>query len=393
MIHREIENKIIKSTFLSPVICITGPRQSGKTTLVKKLFPYYQYYNLEFPEHREYARNDPKSFLAEFEKGLIIDEVQRVPEILSSIQFFVDEKKINGKIVVTGSQNLLLMQSVSQSLAGRVALFTLLPFSLSELENSDHDNPNYEKHIVKGLYPRIYDQDLDYSSWIRDYITTYIERDVRQIIAIKDLALFQNFLQLCAGHIGQIVNFSTFSNNLGVDIKTIKSWLSILETSYIVFLQQPYSKNVNKRLIKSPRLFFYDTGIACKLLGINDVNNFKSHYLKGALFESFIISEIHKYLFNQKIDGQVYFFRDSNGNELDAVIEIFGKNIIIEIKSGKTINHDFFKGFKYWDSLQIDIPTEKYLVYGGDQNQTRQLATVLSWKQVLRMFDKLMTHD
>lgn len=393
MIHRKIENKIIKSIDSIPVICITGPRQSGKTTLVKKLFPNYQYYNLEFPEHREYAQNDPKSFLANYEKGLIIDEVQRVPEILSSIQYYVDEKRINGKIVITGSQNLLMMQSISQSLAGRVALFTLLPFSISELENSDYENPAYEEYIVKGLYPRIYDQNLEHSSWIRDYISTYIERDVRQIIAIKDLALFQNFLQLCAGHIGQIVNFSTFSNNLGVDIKTIKSWLSILETSYIVFLQQPYSKNVNKRLIKSQRLFFYDTGIACKLLGINDINNFNSHYLKGALFESFIISEIHKYLFNEKIDGHVFFFRDSNGNELDAVIELSGKIKIIEIKSGKTINPDFFKGFKYWDKLQVDIYTEKYLVYGGDQNQTRQLANVLSWKHVLNMFDQTIIFD
>lgn len=388
MIRRIIENEIIKSLNSIPVICITGPRQSGKTTLVKKLFPNYQYYNLEFPEHREYAQNDPKSFLSEFEKGIIIDEVQRVPEILSSIQYFVDEKKINGKIVITGSQNLLLMQSVSQSLAGRVALYTLLPFSISELENSDYVYTTYEEYIVKGLYPRIYDQSIDYSSWIRDYISTYIERDVRQIVAVKDLTLFRNFLQLCAGHIGQIVNFSTFSNNLGVDIKTIKSWLSILETSYIVFLQQPYSKNVNKRLIKSPRLFFYDTGIACKLLGITNIINYNTHYLKGAIFESFIISEIHKYFFNHKIDGHISFFRDSNGNELDVIIEMPGMNIIIEIKSGKTINPDFFKSFKFWDKLQIEFPTEKYIIYGGDQSQTRQLATVLSWNQFLKMFDR-----
>jgi uncharacterized protein len=386
MIPRKIEEKIRDAGNKMPVICITGPRQSGKTTLVKNIFPSYQYYNLEFPEHRQFAQNDAISFLKGIDKGIIIDEVQRVPEILSSIQYFVDEKKILGKIIITGSQNLLLMQSVSQTLAGRVALFTLLPFSIEELEETSYGQKEYEDYLVKGFYPRIYDQNLDYTSWTRDYITTYVERDVRQIIAVKDLSLFRNFLQLCAGHTGQIVNYSTFSSNLGVDVKTIKSWLSLLETSYIVYLRQPYFKNINKRLIKAPRLYFYDTGIACNLLGIRNTDDFLSHYLKGGLFESFIIAEINKFFFNHRLNGQITYFRDSNGNEVDLVLELGSKQKVIEIKSGKTINQDFLKGLTYWDKLSTGMPSEKFLVYGGDQVQERSTTTVLGWKHLDKIF-------
>ena len=388
MIRRNIEVEILKVVDKMPVICITGPRQSGKTTLAKYLFPNYKYYNLEFPEHREFAKNDPTSFLKSIDQGMIIDEIQRLPEIFSSIQYFIDEKKVMGKIIITGSQNLLLMQSMSQTLAGRVALFTLLPFSIYELEGTPYQQTDYENYLIKGYYPRIYDLNLEYSNWIRDYISTYIERDVRQVIAIKDLSLFRNFLQLCAGHTGQIVNYSTFSNNLGVDVKTIKSWLSVLETSYIIYLLQPYSKNVNKRLIKAPRLYFYDTGIACNLLGINNEQSFSMHYLKGGLFESFIIAEIIKYLFNHKLNGQCTFFRDSNGNEIDVIVELEGKYKVVEIKSGRTINQDFFKGLTYWDKIQVEMPSEKYLIYGGDQIQERSIATVLGWRHLFKVVHK-----
>jgi uncharacterized protein len=387
MIQRAIENEILNASEKMPVICITGPRQSGKTTLVRHLFPDYQYYNLEFPEHRQYAASDPTGFLSAIDSGIIIDEVQRVPEILSSIQYFSDEKKLSGKIILTGSQNILLMQSVSQTLAGRVALFTLLPFSIFELEGTQFEETEFEKYMVKSLYPRIYDNNLNSTNWLQDYISTYIDRDVRQITAVKDLSLFSNFIKLCAGHTGQIVNYSTFSNNLGVDVKTIRSWLSVLETSYIVFIQQPYFMNINKRLIKSPRLFFYDTGLACHLLGIHSTIDFQSHYLKGGLFESFIISEINKFLFNHKIEGRNYFFRDSNGNEIDVILEFEGRKKAIEIKSGKTITSDFFKGFDSWKKVINGMECENYLVYGGDEVQKRSTAKVLGWRYLQQLFN------
>ena len=388
MIKREIENKILQAKDKMPVICVTGPRQSGKTTLVRYLFPGYKYYNLEFPEHRQFAQNDAVGFLNDFENGIIIDEIQRVPELLSSIQYFVDESQLNGRIIITGSQNILLMQSVSQTLAGRVALFLLLPFSISELENTIFEEKEYEAYMVKSFFPRIYDQNLDVNSWLQDYTNTYIERDVRQITAVKDLSLFTNFLRLCAGHIGQLVNFSTFSNNLGVDVKTVKAWMSVLETSFIIYLQPPYYRNFNKRIIKSPRLFFYDTGLACNLLGINTKKELFSHYLRGGLFESFGMSELHKYIFNHKLNAKIYFFRDSNGNEIDAIIELEGKLKAIEIKSGKTLNNDFFKSFGFFDKLFDELKLEKFLVYGGDSIQNRSMVKVLGWKYLMSIFQK-----
>ncbi|MBT3382144.1 MAG: ATP-binding protein [Prolixibacteraceae bacterium] len=388
MIKREIENKILQAKDKMPVICVTGPRQSGKTTLVRYLFPGYKYYNLEFPEHRQFAQNDAVGFLNDFENGIIIDEIQRVPELLSSIQYFVDESQLNGRIIITGSQNILLMQSVSQTLAGRVALFLLLPFSISELENTIFEEKEYEAYMVKSFFPRIYDQNLDVNSWLQDYTNTYIERDVRQITAVKDLSLFTNFLRLCAGHIGQLVNFSTFSNNLGVDVKTVKAWMSVLETSFIIYLQPPYYRNFNKRIIKSPRLFFYDTGLACNLLGINTKKELFSHYLRGGLFESFVMSELHKYIFNHKLNAKIYFFRDSNGNEIDAIIELEGKLKAIEIKSGKTLNNDFFKSFGFFDKLFDELKLEKFLVYGGDSIQNRSMVKVLGWKYLMSIFQK-----
>ena len=386
MIKRIISEKILQATEKMPVICITGPRQSGKTTLVKNLFPNYKYYNLEFPQHREFAQTDAISFLQDIDSGIIIDEIQRVPELLSTIQYFTDEKKITGKIIITGSQNILLMQSVSQTLAGRVALFTLLPFSVEELSGTGFEQPLYENYLVKSFYPRIYDQQLHPANWLQDYINTYIERDARQITAIKNLSVFSNFLMLCAGHIGQIVNLTTFSNNLGIDVKTAKAWLSILETSYIVYLEPPYYKNFNKRIIKSPKLYFYDTGLACNLLGIRNINDINTHYLKGALFESFIVAEFLKYNFNHKLNVKTYFFRDSNGNEMDTIIEYEGRIKTIEIKSGKTIARDFFKGFSYWDKINDLGKTDKYLIYGGDENQARSLAKVISWRNLTDIF-------
>ncbi|MCF8359378.1 MAG: ATP-binding protein [Prolixibacteraceae bacterium] len=389
MIRRDISNKILEAAEKMPVICVTGPRQSGKTTLVKNLFPHYTYYNLEFPQHREFAQKDAVGLLNKIEEGIIIDEIQRVPELLSTIQYIVDEKKTLGKVVITGSQNIMTMQTVSQTLAGRVALFTLLPFSFVELAGSGFEEKNAEDYMFKGFFPRIYDQGLDPVNWLQDYINTYVERDVRQVITVKDLTLFSNFLHLCAGHTGQLINYSTFSNNLGVEVKTIKSWMSILETSYTIFIQPPYYKNFNKRVIKAPRLFFYDTGLACNLLGIHSAHGLTNHYLRGGLFESFIISEFYKYIFNRKLNSKIYFFRDSNGNEVDVVFEQNGITKAVEIKSGKTIISDFFKGLNYWDKLTGLKKNEKYVIYGGDEDQYRTNARVLSWRNLNSVFEEI----
>lgn len=386
MIQRHIAAEILKAAGKMPVICVTGPRQSGKTTLVKNIFPDFTYYNLEFPEHRQYAQSDAKSFLQSAVSGIIIDEIQRVPELLSYLQYYVDEKKLAGKIILTGSQNILLMQAVSQTLAGRIALFTLLPFSVFELTDTQFGEAEYEKYLLKGLYPRIYDQKLEPVNWLQDYISTYVERDVRQLTAIRDLSLFSSFLQLCAGHCGQIVNYTTFSNNLGIDVKTVRAWLSILETSYIIYLQPPWFRNINKRVIKSPKLYFYDSGLVCNLLGLREVKDYNSHYMKGALFESFVLSELQKYIFNHKLLSKIYYFRDSNGNEIDAVIESSGSMKAVEIKSGKTIISDFFKVFHYWNKLTEGQQSKNYLVYGGEEYQSRSVAEVLGWKQLPKIF-------
>jgi predicted AAA+ superfamily ATPase len=388
MIVRNISEKIRDAAGKMPVVCVTGPRQSGKTTLVKSLFPGYKYYNLEFPQHRQFAQTDAVGLLKDIESGIVIDEIQRVPELLSTIQFFVDEKRVVGKIVITGSQNMLLIQSVSQTLAGRVAIFTLLPFSIFELQGTSFEENSFENYMVKSLYPRIYDQGLNPGEWLQDYINTYIERDVRQVSLIKDLSLFNSFLRLCAGHTGQMVSYSTFSNNLGIDVKTVKAWFSVLETSYIIFMQPPYYNNFNKRIIKAPRLFFYDTGLACSLLGIRSASDLAAHYLRGGLFESFIISEFMKIIFNRKLNNRIYFFRDSNGNELDAVIEHSGFLKAVEIKSGKTIIPDFFKGFAYWDKIYEQPRSQKYLVYGGGENQNRSVAKVLSWQNLDQVLEE-----
>ncbi len=386
MIKRIIAAEITKAAEKMPVICVTGPRQSGKTTLVKYLFSDYVYYNLEFLTHREFAQQDAMGFLESAQKGIIIDEVQRVPELLSSIQYFVDEEKKQGKIILTGSQNILLMQEISQTLAGRVALFTLLPFSMRELQHTSFEEKEYENYLVKSFYPRVYDESLDPVSWLQDYISTYVERDVRQAIAVRNLSLFTNFLKLCAGHTGQVVNYSTFSNNLGVDVNTIKTWLSILETSYIIFLQPPFFKNYNKRIIKSPKLYFYDAGLACNLLGLTNANDYTTHYLKGGLFESFIIAELHKYMLNHKLNGRIYYFRDSNGNEIDVILEMKNQLKAIEIKSGKTIAQDFFKGLNYWGKLSKETNPDKYIIYGGKEMQNRSQASILSWNSFSCIF-------
>lgn len=387
MIRRELEGKIIKSTKFFPVIALTGPRQSGKTTLVKELFGNkYKYVNLEDVEQRSFAQNDPKGFLEEYNGKVIIDEAQYVPELFSYIQVLVDSRKKTGQFILTGSQNFLLLEKISQSLAGRVAIFHLLPLSLKELKKAKIALSSLEKLLFFGFYPRIYDKKVLPKEWYSNYLRTYVERDLRTIKNISDLGTFQNFLKMCAARTGQILDFTSIGNDCGISHNTVKQWLNILQASFVIFLLKPHFKNFNKRLIKSSKIYFYDTGLLCYLLNIESETQLKTHYLRGGIFESFIISEIIKNRTNRNEQENIYFWRDKNGHEVDCIIES-GKGLVpIEIKSAKTINSDFFEGLNFFNEVAGIPPKNSFLVYGGEENQKRSSGNVLSWKNVDNLY-------
>ena len=382
MIIRLLGSKISAVAEKMPIIAVTGPRQSGKSTLIQQLFPNHTYLNLEDIELRKFALSDPKGFLLNAGQKAIIDEVQYAPELLSYIQVITDREKIAGQFIISGSQNLLLMQSIAQSLAGRVAIFNLLPFSLEEIYQTHFASPTYEDYILKGFYPRIYDLDLNPTTWLQDYLKTYVERDVRQILNVGDLGTFRQFLEICAGRIGQLVNFSEIGNMIGVSYQTINKWLNVLETSFIVYTLRPYHQNFNKRIVKSPKLYFYDTGLACALLNLRNVEDLNRHFAKGALFENLIINEILKNQLNRNLSPKNYFWNVSGSHEIDLLLDQGGRLLPIEIKSSRTIGNHFFDGLKYFQTLSGALPTESYLVYGGNEVQKRSIAQVLSWKNL-----------
>lgn len=382
MIKRNIAKKILAYYKQYPIISLTGPRQSGKTTLVKKIFPKKPYVNLEDLENREFALSDPKGFLSQYGDGAIIDEVQRVPELMSYLQVAVDEKKKNGLYILTGSQNFLLMENISQSLAGRTAIFNLLPFSLSELFSAKlkFGKTKIDDLLFKGFYPKLFDQKVDAIGYYANYVKTYIERDVRLIKNISNLSVFKRFLNLCAARTGQLLNISSLAEDCGINQKTAQSWLSILEASFVIYFLHPHYKNYGKRVIKMPRIYFYDTGLLCSLLGLTDQKQLKNHYLKGSIFESFVISEFVKYQYNQGMEPNVYFWRNKTGNEIDLLIEAPHKIIPIEIKSGQTISNDYFRGLKYYNNLSRGNSKNSYVIYGGNLKQQRSEGNVLGWE-------------
>lgn len=382
MINRLLGSKILEAAQKMPVIAVTGPRQSGKSTLVKEIFPDYTYINLEDIEIRKFALDDPKGFLKNLGTHVIIDEVQNVPDLFSYIQVAVDENKMAGRFILSGSQNLQLMQSISQSLAGRVAIFNLLPFSLEELKGTTFELPNYENYILQGFYPRIYDQNLNATTWLLDYIQTYVERDLRQILNVSDLGTFRQFIEICAGRIGQLVNFSDIGSYIGVSYQTINKWVNVLQTSFIIHLVRPYHQNYNKRIVKTPKLYFYDTGLACALMNLRTITDLNRHFAKGALFENFIINEIIKNHLNRQILPKHYFWNAAGVHEIDLILDAGGKLFPIEIKSGRTLNTNFFDGFKYFQPLSGALPEDSYLVYGGDEIQTRSVANVIGWNNL-----------
>lgn len=377
MIKRALTSKIKKLSSLYPVIAITGPRQSGKTTLARELFPKHLYLNLENLDLLAAARADPRSFLhLDSGQKIIIDEIQKLPDLFSYIQVEVDEQKISGQFIITGSQQFELSEKISQSLAGRVANFTLLPFAISEIGKI----PTYENLAINGFYPRIYDRPIPAKDYYRDYLSTYVERDIRQIKNIGDLSSFQRFLQLVAGRVGQIVNLSSLASDTGVSHRTIESWLSVLEASYIIFRLQPYFQNFGKRVIKSPKLYFYDTGLLCYLLGINSPDELNTHFATGHIFEDMIIADCLKKTFNERSSHKLYFFRDNNGLEVDLVINRGGVQTGVEIKSGKTLDSEMLANLNSWQKINSHADKTGYLIYNGEIEQKVGNNKVVNWK-------------
>jgi predicted AAA+ superfamily ATPase len=391
LFNRDIEETILRFTKF-PVIGIFGPSQSGKTTLIKKLFKNYIYLNLQNPETREFATQDPKSFLEQYdnEYGIILDEFQHCPRILSYIQLIVDEKNRPGHFVLIGSQNYLMNKAVTQSLAGRIGILTLLPLSLNECAENNLLLSDPNKMILKGSYPRLYTDNFLPDEIYPSYIQTYVERDVRQLTNIENLSTFKKFMKLCAGRVGQLLNISDIATNCGITNKTADHWLSILEASYIIFLLQPYHGSFNKRVTKTPKLYFYDTGLACSLLGIKEAAELDLSPFRGHLFECFIIADLFKQYFNKGTTAPLYFWRDRNGLiEIDCLIDRGGKLTPIEIKSGKTIVPDFFTALKKWNEIAQADPHHGYIIYGGDEEQKREKGNVVGWQTAKNLIQKI----
>jgi predicted AAA+ superfamily ATPase len=380
MINRLIAPKLQEALQYFPVLSLTGPRQSGKTTLVRSLFPEFRYVTLEDPALRAYANEDPRGFLTSYGVRLIIDEAQYAPELFSYIQITVDELRQTGLYILTGSQHFLMSEKITQSLAGRVAIFVLLPFSHPEILSGGLPASSVEERIFRGAFPDLYSRHTPPHLFYSSYLQTYLERDVRQLLNVGDLATFQSFMKICAGMCGQQFNMSTIAIEIGVSVPTVKRWLSVLETSFAVFLQRPYYRNFQKRLVKTPRLFFYDTGLACYLLGIQSAEQLDNYYQKGAIFENWIIAELAKWRYHQGIRPNIYYWRDSTGREVDCVLEEQGLLKLVEIKSGKTIKPEFFKNLDFLQKNE-SLPAHKsYVIYGGEEHQIREKATVLGWQ-------------
>jgi len=388
MINRIIEPVLRDLASKYPVVTLTGPRQSGKTTLCRKVFPDMAYANLESPDVREYATADPRGFLAAHTGGAIIDEVQRVPQLVSYIQGIVDEYKTPGQFILTGSQQFEIMDTINQSLAGRTALLKLLPFSISEIRETTLPE-SLDMIMLKGFYPRIHDQGLNPTQALGDYYETYVERDLRQLTFVRDLRVFHKFIRLCAGRIGHVVNMQSLANDTGVSHTTVQSWLSLLEASYIIFLLKPWYHNISRRLIKSPKMYFYDVGLAAYLLGIESEIHVSHDPLRGNLFENLALMEAIKYRFNRGRKNTVTFYRDSRGNEVDMILESGRELFPVEVKAGATIAADFFKGLKHFSRVAGETPHGGGLIYGGQKTQQRENFRIYPVTAMDEMLDAL----
>ena len=380
MIYRKLTATLQRLAKTFPVIAITGPRQSGKTTLAKAVFADKPYITLEDPAERAFAFEDAKGFLHRFRDGAIFDEAQRWPDLFSYLQGMVDEEPIPGKFILTGSQQFGLLAGVSQSLAGRVGMTALLPLSISELPAASQSSLSLDTLIIKGSYPALYMREISPADWFASYIATYIERDIRQVLRVHDLSVFQRFVRLCAGRNGQLLNLNALAGETGVSQKTARSWLSVLESSYIVHLLPPYFRNFGKRLVKTPKLYFLDQGLACWLLGIRSPEHLALHPMRGAIFESFIISEFLKSRYNRGLPPDLYFWRDNNGLEADIVFERGTKLQPVEIKSGQTITGDSIRAGLKAARFAGEEALQPWLIYGGDDSYERNGVTIMSWR-------------
>ncbi|MDP2854733.1 MAG: ATP-binding protein [Smithellaceae bacterium] len=381
MIRREAEDAIRTLLRGFPIITITGPRQSGKTTLAKAIFPDKPYASLEDPDVRFAAKEDPRSFLERFPGGAVLDEVQRCPDILSYLQTAVDADGRMGLYILTGSQQFGLLSNITQSLAGRTAFVELLPFTFSELSQAGKQPQNIDQMLHTGGYPPLYDRDIAVRAWFGAYVTAYLERDVRQVLKVQELETFQRFVRLCAGRTGQLLNFSSLATECGITHNTAKAWISVLEASYIVFQLRPHHANFSKRLVKAPKLYFYDVGLASWLLGIQTPEQLETHPLRGSIFETFVVAEMMKSFLNRGERPQLHFWRDSNGIEVDLLIEREGRIIPVEIKSGKTITGHFFSSLEKWAALAGDLAFHPTLIYGGEENYHHKGIRIMGWRE------------
>ncbi len=390
---RLLSDYLTRDSRYYPVVTLTGPRQSGKTTLAKATFPSHRYLSLESMDQRRFAQEDPRGFLAELKGPAVLDEIQHVPDLMSYIQAMVDEDPTPGRFVLTGSQNFLLMGKVAQTLAGRCGILNLLPFSRAELENQSQSEPAAPSDLFgntttgldlwstlhTGFYPRIHDQGIPPEVWLPDYVQTYIERDVRNLSNIGDLSQFSRFLTLCAGRAAQLLNYSNLASDCGISVDTARRWLSILNTSFILFLLPPHHRNFNKRVIKSPKLYFYDTGLLCHLLGIRETAQIPAYPLRGALFENYVIAETAKAYLHHRRTPPIYFWRDRTGHEIDLIIDEAGRLFPVEIKSGQTVSGDMLSGLRRWCSLSGQPLETATLIHGGQDRYTRNGVAVRPW--------------
>jgi predicted AAA+ superfamily ATPase len=363
-----------------PLVALTGPRQAGKTTLVRHAAGDRPYISFEDPDSRAYALEDARGFFAQFPEGAVLDEVQRCPPLFSYLQGIVDADRRPGRFILTGSQQFGMMEAITQSLAGRIALLQLWPFSLAELQAVNAAPPDVDTLLFKGLFPRLYDQDIAPADWFSSYVATYLERDVRQLLNVQNLSLFQRFVGLCAGRIGQLLNIDALAADTGISRPTANGWLSVLEASHVIFLVRPWFANIGKRLIKTPKLYFCDTGLASWLLGAKNLQYIAGLPQRGALFENWVMTELRKAQTNAGIRPELFFLRDQSGHEVDALVQTAPNTFAaIEVKAGKTVASDFFKGLDYWRKNLLEQTIQPWLVYGGDTAQLRERGTVLPW--------------
>ena len=385
-IPRKLESKLRELAGYYPVVVVTGPRQSGKTTLCRATFPERPYVSLEALDEREYARSDPRGFLAEYREGAIFDEIQNAPELLSYLQGEVDARPDPGRFVLTGSQHFGLSHSISQSLAGRCGMLVLLPPSLEELRAFPAAPDDLYSVLWQGAYPRIHDRGIPAHRWLADYTTTYIERDVRQVVNVGDLRAFAGFLKLCAGRTAQEINLSALGGDAGVTHATARSWLSVLETSYIIHRLPAWHANIRKQVVKAPKLHFFDSGLACYLLGIREPEQLRHHPLRGALFESWVVAEIYKVCVHSGVQPDMYHYRESRGPEVDLLIRQGRQLAAVEMKSAATVAEDFFGRLRRFserfETGKKGFEIERHVVYGGDASQQRSHGQLLSWRNV-----------